>query len=297
MWPSNQIASFGRKPGVEHATLDQVEPCIPHLREYQADSSWYVVMPDNEPAWTSETLVAPHRLPDKSARVRRMFNGIARRYELINTLFSAGRDSSWRRKAARLVQVHADDVVLDIACGTGDFSRTFASSGVQTVVGLDFAHEMLRRGVDRHTTRTNANQIGRWCEADALHLPFPQASFSLTACAFGVRNFADLDAGLAEMHRVLTPSGRVVILEFTTPTNRLLRSLYSLYSHRLMPIAATLISGDRGGAYRYLPRSVVSFHTAEQMCERLSHAGFSRVSATPLSMGIVTVYVAWRNES
>lgn len=247
-------------------------------------------MPENEPAWTAKTLVAPHRMHDKSVRVRRMFNGIAHRYELINRLFSAGRDAAWRRKAVRLAQVQAEDTVLDVACGTGDFARAFQNVGVNITVGLDFAHEMLKHAAGR------GDALGRWCEADALHLPFPSACFSVAACAFGVRNFADLDAGLAEMLRVLHPTGRVVILEFTTPTNRLARSLYRLYSDRLMPVAATLISGDRTGAYRYLPRSVVSFLSAEQMCERLSRAGFARVSATPLSMGIVTVYVAWRNE-
>jgi demethylmenaquinone methyltransferase/2-methoxy-6-polyprenyl-1,4-benzoquinol methylase len=110
-----------------------------------------------------------------------------------------------------------------------------------------------------------------------------------------VRNFANLDAGLAEMHRVLRPRGRAVILEFTRPRNRLARAAYELYSHRFMPLAATLLSGDRSGAYRYLPRSVVSFLDAKQMRERLRHAGFARVVSEPLTMGVVTVCVAVRD--
>ena len=115
------------------------------------------------------------------------------------------------------------------------------------------------------------------------------------SCAFGVRNFEDLDAGLREMYRVLKPGGRAVILEFTRPRNRFARGLYEFYSTRLMPVAARLVSGDSSGAYRYLPRSVVSFLTAGQMCDRLRRVGFARSTATPLTTGIVTVYVAARD--
>lgn len=133
-----------------------------------------------------------------------------------------------------------------------------------------------------------------WVEADALRLPFHSGSYSITSCAFGVRNFEDLGAGLAEMFRILRPGGRAVILEFTRPRNRLFRRVFEFYASRLMPLAATLIARDQSGAYRYLPRSVVSFVDAEQMCARLRRAGFKRAAATPLTMGIVTVYVATR---
>lgn len=134
-----------------------------------------------------------------------------------------------------------------------------------------------------------------WCEADALKLPFASDSFSIVSCAFGVRNFDDLDGGLSEMRRVLRPGGRVVILEFTRPKNLTVRRLYEFYANRIMPAAATLISGDRSGAYRYLPRSVVSFLTAEQMLERLGCVGFRDCTATALTLGVVTVYVATRS--
>ncbi|MGB2984732.1 MAG: class I SAM-dependent methyltransferase, partial [Phycisphaerae bacterium] len=137
--------------------------------------------------------------------------------------------------------------------------------------------------------------LSLWCEADALRLPFRSGSFTITSCAFSVRNFEDLDAGLAEMFRVLRPGGRAVILEFTRPRNRIARAVYEFYSHRLMPLAATLIAGDTSGAYRYLPRSVVSFLSAEQMCARLRRVGFSRTTAMPLTLGIVTVYIATRD--
>ena len=254
-------------------------------------------MPAEEPAWTPELLDAPHEAPDKAGRIRRMFNHIAPTYELINSICSVGRDAVWRRKAVECASVRSDDEVLDIACGTGDFARAFASAGARAVVGCDFAHEMLIRAAASHRRLTGHREgcIPLWCEADALRLPFRPGSFSITSCAFGVRNFEDLDAGLAQMFRVLKPGGRTVILEFTRPRNRTARRLYEFYSDRLMPFAATLISHDKSGAYRYLPRSVVSFLDAGQMCTRLHSAGFGRVTATPLTMGIVTVYVATRD--
>lgn len=238
--------------------------------------------------WTKELLTSPHSTPDKAPRIRRMFNAIAPRYELVNTLFSAGRDAAWRRKAVELAGAGGGDDVLDIACGTGDFARAFAAAGVQTVTGCDFAHDMLVRAVGR-------SEVGScWCEADALRLPFESASFSIASCAFGVRNFQDLDAGLCEMHRVLRSGGRAVILEFTRPANRVVRGIYELYSTRFMPMAASLVSRDTSGAYRYLPSSVVSFLDAGRMCERLRHVGFCHVTATPIALGIVTVWVARR---
>jgi len=263
-------------------------------------------MSHTEPAWPAGLLGDPHTAPDKAERVRRMFNGIAPRYELINTLFSAGRDAYWRRRAVELGGVRGDDQVLDVACGTGDFARAFAAAGARTVVGCDFAHEMLTHAVRRHFSgtlrRSNvvasirpAATVLKWCEADALRLPFREGSFSIVSCAFGVRNFEDLDAGLAQMFRVLRPSGRAVILEFARPWHPLARTAYEFYAHRVMPWAASLISGDRSNAYRYLPRSVVSFLDGPQMCARLRQAGFAGATATPLTLGIVNVYVAARS--
>ncbi|UCE60597.1 MAG: bifunctional demethylmenaquinone methyltransferase/2-methoxy-6-polyprenyl-1,4-benzoquinol methylase UbiE [Phycisphaerales bacterium] len=246
-------------------------------------------MTANKPAWTSESLQAPHDVADKAHRVRRMFNAIAPCYELVNSLFSVGRDAVWRRRAVQLAATCGDDLVLDIACGTGDFARAFTEANPQAVVGCDFAHSMLTLAAGR------GNTSARWCEADALRLPFKAESFTITSCAFGVRNFDDLDAGLTEMYRVLRPGGRTVILEFTRPANRFVRRLYELYANHLMPAAASLISGDRSGAYRYLPRSVVLFQDVEQMCVKLKQAGFARVTVTPLTLGVVTVYVGLRD--
>ena len=246
-------------------------------------------MPSNEPAWTPQLLSRPHQVVDKARRVRRMFGAIAPRYELVNTVFSAGRDAAWRRRAVEATRVRADDDVLDVACGTGDFAREFGKARPRSVLGCDFAYEMLR------LARSRPSPLLRWCEADAMHLPFRDGSFSIASCAFGVRNFQDLGAGLREMWRVLRPGGRAVILEFSRPRNRMIRALYELYSTRFMPAAAAMLSGDKSGAYRYLPRSVVSFPDAQELCARLGQAGFARVTATPLTAGVVTVYLGIRD--
>jgi demethylmenaquinone methyltransferase/2-methoxy-6-polyprenyl-1,4-benzoquinol methylase len=241
-----------------------------------------------EPLWDREQLEQPHRQRDKAERVRRMFDAIAPTYELVNTLFSGGRDAAWRRKSVSLARVGHSDRVLDVACGTGDFARAFeaANDPPPVIVGCDFAEQMLALAAARSATSLV------WVQGDALCLPFANRAFTVASCAFGVRNFQDLEAGLREMHRVLEVGGRAVILEFSRPSHPLWRSLYEFYATRLMPIGASLVSRDRTGAYRYLPKSVVSFPDPADLCELLHETGFSEVSATPMTLGIVTVYVA-----
>jgi demethylmenaquinone methyltransferase/2-methoxy-6-polyprenyl-1,4-benzoquinol methylase len=241
-----------------------------------------------QPIWDDNRLASVHAQADKAVRVRRMFDAIAPTYELVNSLFSAGRDRAWRKKAVRLARVREGDAVLDIACGTGDFLRAFGrwAAGATRLVGTDFSHRMLKQAVEESAASM------RWCEADGLSLPFADGSFDVTSCAFGVRNFQDLQRGLNEMHRVLRPAGRCVILEFSRPRNRAIRAIHEFYCGKIMPVGAALVSGDRTGAYRYLPQSVVSFPAPEEMTDRLREAGFSDVRAVPLTFGAVTVYVA-----
>lgn len=241
---------------------------------------------ESNPAWDPKVLADPHGQTDKAERVRHMFNDIAPTYERVNRVFSGGRDASWRKRAVKLAEVGPADLVLDIACGTGDLARAMSDAHPQQVLGCDFAHAMLVAALKK------PNKNISYCEGDALHLPLPDASVSVTSCAFGVRNFQDLDAGLKEMHRVLNSSGRAVILEFTRPKNRLIRVVYEWYCGQIMPRLAGWLSQDRSGAYRYLPRSVVSFPGAKEMRSRLKSVGFVEVRAWPLTFGAVTVYVA-----
>src|SRR5262245_11359988 len=155
-------------------------------------------------AWDDSTLVNPHARVDKAVRVEAMFDAIAPTYERVNHIASLGRDAAWRRKAAALADVQASDVVLDVCCGTGDMIRTFAAHAPtpRLILGVDFASQMLARG--HYDGVTAPIQL---CRADALRLPLPDASVDVISCAFGVRNFQDLDAGLREFLRVLRPGG------------------------------------------------------------------------------------------
>ncbi len=225
----------------------------------------------------------PHLLADKAARVRRMFDDIAPTYERVNTLASAGRDRGWRRETVRLAEIKPADRVLDIACGTGDLAEAFARAGIERVVGIDFAGEMLLRSLSRVP-----DQAG-WIQGDALHLPFADETFDITCCAFGVRNFQDLEKGLTEMHRVLKPGGRAVILEFSMPAQPVLRWTYQFYFAKILPKLATWVSGDRTGAYNYLPSSVRTFVTPPQLIELLKKVGFSSARATSRTCGIVHI--------
>lgn len=238
--------------------------------------------------WDETRLAAPHDQADKAHRVRRMFDAIAPTYALINTLATGGRDRAWRREMARLADVQPDDILLDVACGTGDVARTFARSNRAPAhcIGLDFSERMLA-----HASGKPAPTVSYW-RGDALMVPLADARVHIVTCAFGIRNFQNLMAGLREMHRVLAPGGRAIILECSVPANRLLRALYLWYFQRVMPIAATWISRDRTGAYRYLPSSVVSFQGREELRDCLLRAGFAKVTLHPRAFGSVTIYRA-----
>jgi demethylmenaquinone methyltransferase / 2-methoxy-6-polyprenyl-1,4-benzoquinol methylase len=242
------------------------------------------------PLWDSRRLVDPHLQPDKADRVQQMFDAIAPTYELINHLASFGLDALWRRRAVKRAGTTHADTVLDVACGSGDLARAFARRA-GSVVGLDFAEKMLALARGCGGACRSGGPL-TWCRADALRLPFADGTFNMTSCAFGVRNFQDLGAGLGEMHRVLRPGGCAVVVEFSMPRNRVLRWLYGVYFERIMPLLATVISRDRTGAYRYLARSVVAFISPEAMSAQLRAAGFSRVTAYPQTLGVVVIYVA-----
>jgi demethylmenaquinone methyltransferase / 2-methoxy-6-polyprenyl-1,4-benzoquinol methylase len=247
-------------------------------------------MPDRQEGvvWDRRRLASPHAQPDKADRVRRMFDAIAPTYERVNTLGSAGRDRYWRREMVRLAAVRPDDVLLDLACGTGDVARAFAAGSPRParIIGLDFSRPMLELATARLVPGMALAQ------GDALHTPLADASADIVSCAFGIRNLQNLDRGLREMQRVLRPGGRAVILEFTVPQATAFRQLYLFYVGRILPALAWLLSGDRTGAYRYLHKSVLSFCGREEIVSSLKSAGFVDVTVHPLSWGIVAIYLA-----
>lgn len=250
--------------------------------------------PTTGPAWSNELLAADvHAQSDKSVRVQAMFGAIAPRYDLNNRLHSFGLDQRWRREAVRLAAVDATSDVVDIACGTGDLSEAFAAAGVRSVLGVDFTPQMLdiaRAKASGRRRRANEPAI-RYEEGDATRLALRDRSADVVSIAFGIRNVGDPAQALREFRRILRPGGRLVILEFSEPRNALVRAVNRIYTRRIMPWTATLISGDRSGAYRYLPRSVATFLTPDALATELSRSGFSAVSSHGLTLGVCTITV------
>ncbi|MCC6661779.1 MAG: bifunctional demethylmenaquinone methyltransferase/2-methoxy-6-polyprenyl-1,4-benzoquinol methylase UbiE [Phycisphaerales bacterium] len=243
--------------------------------------------------WDDSSLADPHRDADKAGKVRDMFAAIAHRYDLNNRVHSFGRDQAWRRFAVRQAGVRDGDLVLDVACGTGDLTQAFAKTGAGAVVGIDFTRAMLDLATAKRA-RLPARECGRitYMEGDATDLPVADASVNVVSIAFGLRNVADPARAVAEFARVLKPCGRLVILEFARPRNALVRAVNGWYSGWLMPRTATLIAGDRSGAYRYLPRSVGTFMTGDQLCGLIRGCGLREVTATALTLGVCACYRA-----
>ena len=225
---------------------------------------------------------------EKSDYVRRTFSEIAPRYDFLNHLLSLNIDRGWRRKAIAALRVdrRPQGRYLDLCAGTLDVSQMLASSSgfAGSVVGADFAEPMLRAGVSKIGTLKIAPVA-----ADALQLPIESGSMSGAIVAFGIRNVADLDAGLREVHRVLEPGARFVILEFSTPRSPVINTAYQLYFNHVLPTIGGVISGHRT-AYKYLPKSVANFPVAEELALRMRDAGFDAVSWRPLTLGIAAIH-------
>jgi demethylmenaquinone methyltransferase/2-methoxy-6-polyprenyl-1,4-benzoquinol methylase len=249
--------------------------------------------PSAAPAWAENELSDPHHHAQKADKVRRMFAAIAGKYDLNNRLHSLGRDQAWRRFAVKAAAVQPGDTVADIACGTGDLTELFARTPASRVIGIDFTPEML--DVARRKLTTRAPDLQRKVEyrqGDAQSLDLPNASVDVVSIAFGIRNVADPRRAIREFARILRPGGRVVILEFDTPRFPPFRWLNSFYCGWLMPRTATLIAGDKSGAYRYLPKSVGTFMPRDELLNSLAAAGLQTPSAKPLTLGICTCYRA-----
>jgi len=210
-----------------------------------------------------------------------MFDRIARRYDLVNTVLSGGVDGGWRRRAARATDVQPGGSALDVACGSGKLTAVLAGIvGPQgRVVGLDFSPQML--AIARHD-----HPALEFLEGDALNLPFDDASFDASTIAFGLRNLSDPVRGLREMLRVVKPGGRAVVLEFVRPPKNLVGSAYRLYLRTLLPAIGGAISGQPA-AYRYLSDTVDSYRTPEELRTMAGAAGWKNVRFQPLAMSTV----------
>jgi demethylmenaquinone methyltransferase/2-methoxy-6-polyprenyl-1,4-benzoquinol methylase len=235
---------------------------------------------------------SPAGVDKRAARVRAMFAGIARRYDLLNHLLSLNIDKRWRRFTVRTVAPDSDSSapILDVATGTGDLALAYdaAVRSRVPVIGVDFCHEMLV--VARQKTEKTGRSV-LLVEADGLRLPFADDVFQIASIAFGLRNMADLERGLAEMIRVIRPGGRVAILEFSRPRVAILRWLYLAYFKYLLPRIGQAVSHSPHDAYHYLPASVLEFPDGQEMVCLLEAKGLERIACQPLTFGIATLYV------
>ena len=231
-------------------------------------------------------------LTKKGAYIQQMFGSIARVYDLLNTILSFNFDKSWRRFAVKVSNVSPDARVLDVCTGTGDlaieYSKMLNTNG--RVIGSDFCHEMVRLAGQKLRKRGLVDRI-RVLEADTLQLPFKDDYFQVSAVAFGIRNVSDLRAGIAEMTRITAPGGRVVILEFSQPTNPVFKSMYYFYFKKILPFVGKLISRSRFNAYSYLPSSVLNFPDRFGLRKEMEGCGLKDVKIYPRTLGIVTVHV------
>jgi demethylmenaquinone methyltransferase / 2-methoxy-6-polyprenyl-1,4-benzoquinol methylase len=241
------------------------------------------------PTSTGATPEGTRDVQSAAAAVREMFSSIAPRYDFLNHALSMNVDRLWWRRAARTfspILALNDAAVLDLCCGTGEMAfalRKRAASGSARIVGADFSRPMLERAA--------AKSLGtalQWVEADALRLPFPDASFDLVTSAFGFRNLADYDAGLREIWRVLKSGGECGILDFGEPKGMIGR-MYRVYFRHVLPKLGAIISGVKG-PYSYLPQSVEKFPEPAQMLGRMRNAGLADVSWTPYTFGIAGLY-------
>jgi len=232
---------------------------------------------------------------EASRQVRDMFTRIAPRYDLLNHLLSGQMDRMWRARTAKELQFilsRPDSLVLDLCCGTGDLAFALQRKGPARVLGADFSHTMLTRARAKAASENGTSSMS-FLEADALRLPFTDASFHLVTTAFGFRNLANYEEGLREIFRVLRPGATLAILEFAEPPTGLLGDTYRFYTRTVLPKIGGWISGD-AEAYAYLPKSVARFFRPEELVELLRQVGYTETRYHLMTLGSVALHLAAR---
>jgi len=222
---------------------------------------------------------------NKQKQVKRIFDSISGKYDLLNHLLSAGVDIYWRKKAIKLSGMNKNSILLDVACGTGDFAITARKSGVENIFGADLSHNMLSLFSNK------AEWIqGKMVQTVAEKIPFKENSFTNITVAFGIRNFYSIPEGLASFYSILKPGGKATVLEFRLPSNKLVKGFYLFYFNRVLPFVGRLVSKDNE-AYTYLPESVGDFHEKIDLVSLYKEAGFKNVKKYSLTFGLTQVVI------
>lgn len=226
----------------------------------------------------------------KKEQVADMFNNIAGKYDFLNHFLSLGIDKGWRKKAIAEVAKVSPKAILDVATGTGDLAIEAAKLNPEKIVGIDIAAQMLDVGREK-LKKQGLDELITMQVGDSEALPFDENAFDAITCAYGVRNFEHLEAGLKEMNRVMRPGGKLAILEFSHPKKFPVKQGYQFYFKYILPGLGKLVS-KHSTAYTYLPESVMAFPEGQQFCEILTKCGFKEAHARPLTFGITTLYTA-----
>lgn len=226
----------------------------------------------------------------KKEKIKSLFDNIAPDYDKLNHILSLNIDKGWRKKAVReIIDSKEPLTILDVACGTGDFTIEIARKAADgsSITGIDLSEGMMNVGREKiHAAGVDATLEYGDCEA----LSYSDNTFDRISVGFGVRNFEHLDKGLEEMCRVLSPRGKLVILELSVPSNPVVRWLYKLYFLHILPAIGGMISGNRG-AYRYLPASVLHFPAPDRFMKMMQDAGFKEVKHKAFTLGVCRMYV------
>lgn len=241
-----------------------------------------VVIEHSQPQGTAH---APSR-----SDVHRMFDRIARRYDILNRIFSFGQDVIWRKKLARILARFQCKEILDLATGTADvlLSAFKYSHAMTTGVGIDMSAEMLSFG-QKKISESKLSEQTLLIRADALELPFCDNSFDATTISFGIRNVMDVERSLKEMHRVIRPGGKSLVLEFAIPKNPVLRKMFLIYLRNFIPIIGGFFSGNRA-AYKYLNETVETFPCGQEFAVLMETAGFKNVQVHSMTFGVAMIY-------
>ena len=236
----------------------------------------------------------------QAQRIKTLFSAIARYYDFLNALLSLKRDKMWRRETVKASDVEPTNKVLDVCKGTGEIELAYSDKiGAEGfVIGSDFCFEMLVIGNQKLQQPVGAvsNRTTNFLAADTLTLPFLDNTFDVVSVGFGIRNVSDLEMGIREMTRVAAPGGRIVILEFTQPTNPLFRGLYYFYFTKILPFVGNLISRNKDDAYGYLPRSVMKFPDCDALKGVMEQCGLTDVQYYRKTFGIVAIHVGKKSE-
>jgi demethylmenaquinone methyltransferase/2-methoxy-6-polyprenyl-1,4-benzoquinol methylase len=226
---------------------------------------------------------------ERAAKVGELFATIARRYDLINDIQSFWLHRAWKRRLLRMAELHAGERALDLCCGTGDLALALAARGVQTV-GLDFSEPMLEVAREKSKVQSPKSKV-EFVHGDAQKIPFPDKSFDLLTIGYGLRNLADLDAGLRDMFRVTKPGGRLLVLEFGKPDNALWRGIYFTYLKLFLPVFGKLFCGN-AAAYAYILESLKHYPAQRGVAEKMRAQGWENVQIVNLMGGVMSIHRA-----